>query len=93
VLTNEVFIIELASINRLTACTIAQSEVTSLSHEIRDNSVELGAFKMKLYATFTGAFLASAQTSEVFSTFGSLGIQINFDSASFLVPNLYFQVD
>ena len=45
VLVVKVLIIELVSIDRLTSCAVAICEVSALSHEAGDDSVELAAFK------------------------------------------------
>jgi len=43
----EVLILELISINRLATGSVVGCEITSLAHEIRDNSVKGGSFESK----------------------------------------------
>ena len=44
VLVNEVFIGEFGTVDRFATCTVASCEVTTLGHEVIDNSVEEIAF-------------------------------------------------
>lgn len=59
------FIFELLSINALSASSILVREVTALSHEAFDDSVEEVALVGQVIA-----FLACAESSEVFSGLG-----------------------
>jgi len=58
VLQLEVLILELVTIDRLASSTVSGSEVTSLTHEVGDHSVEAGALESE-------SFLTSAQSTEV----------------------------
>ena len=60
----EVFICKLVSINTLATSAIVVGEVTTLTHESWDNSVEAASF-------VTISFFASAECSEVFRGFGN----------------------
>merc|ERR1719356_1743407 len=50
VLEFEIFVIKLGAINRFSSTTVAHGEITSLNHEIRNNSVESGSLVMKWFA-------------------------------------------
>jgi len=63
VLQGEVLILEFVAIDRLATSTISCSEVTTLAHEARDDSVEGGALEAE-------ALLSSAQSTEVLSCAG-----------------------
>jgi hypothetical protein len=64
VLDGEVLIVKLVTVDALAASTITTGKVTSLTHEVSDNTVELRALVAK-------ALLASAQSAEVLSTLRS----------------------
>ena len=61
----EVLIWELGSVDRLTACAVALSEVTTLGHEPWDNSMEGAALEVKRLSTASNTVLTSAESSEV----------------------------
>ena len=56
----EVLIWELSSVDRLTACAVSASEVTTLGHEPWDNSMEGAPFEVKRLSTASDTVLASA---------------------------------
>jgi hypothetical protein len=61
----EVLISELHAIDRFTTPSITKSEVTSLEHEARDNSVERASLVVERLATLASSFLSCAKRSEV----------------------------
>lgn len=61
-LQSEIFIFEFVSINRFTASAIVIGKITTLAHEVGNDSVERTAFVSETF--FTGA-----QSAEVFSSF------------------------
>ena len=65
VLEFEVFVVEFGSIDGLAASAVASSEVAALTHELRDDSVELGTLVVQRLAELADALLARAQSSEV----------------------------
>ncbi len=69
VLQLEVLILEFGSVNGLSATSVTESEVTALSHEAGNDSVEFGALEVERLARVAYTFLASAQCSEVFGGF------------------------
>jgi len=58
VLQLEVLVLELVTIDGLASSTVSGSEVTTLTHEVRDDPVEAGALESE-------SFLTSAQSTEV----------------------------
>ena len=67
VLLGEVLIVELGAIDGLSTGTVSSGEVTTLSHESWDDSVELAVLEVKSLARFAVSLLSSAQCSEVLS--------------------------
>ena len=82
----EVFVIELVSVDRLATCAISSSEVTTLSHEASDDSVESASLEAE-------AFLTSAELLEVLGGLGSVSSKSDCDSASTLAANGNVKVD
>lgn len=75
----EVLILKLLAIDGLAPRSIASGEVTTLAHELRDDSMEFGTFEPK-------SLLPGAKCPEVFRSFGNLvSLQFHFDSANRLV--------
>jgi len=78
VLSDEVFIRELFTVDGLPASPVSFSEVTALGHETRDHSVEFGASIAK-------AFLASAERAEVLRSPGDyIVVEFEINSAPIL---------
>ena len=71
VLQLEVFIRELLAVNAFASSTISVGEVTTLNHEVRNNTVENGVLVMKRLARFTNALFTSTQSTEVFDSLGN----------------------
>jgi len=70
VLELEIFVIKLCAINRLSTSSIPSCKISSLDHELLDNAVESRALVRKKYARFAVAFLAGAESTEVFCGLG-----------------------
>jgi hypothetical protein len=87
VLVLEVFVSELGTIDGLTSSTVASSEITTLSHETSNESVELGALVVKRLARLTNTLLTSAESSEVFRGNWGISVEIERNSASRLTAN------
>lgn len=78
----EIFIIELRAIDRLSSGTISCCEITTLDHELLDNSVEGGSLIREENARFAIAFLAGAECAEVFCGLGhDVVVQLEADSS------------
>ena len=88
VTVGEIFILEFATIDGLATSAVASGEVTALSHEAWDDTVELGSLEVEIFALCAHAFLASAECSEVLSClWGVLDIKGNGDSAGSLATD------
>ena len=80
-LQREVLIGKLVSVNAFATSAIASGEITTLTHELLDDSVEFGALVSE-------SLLASAKSSEVFHSLGAHVIsQLHHNSASISASN------
>jgi len=70
VLELEVLISELLSVDGLTSCSISIGEVSTLTHEIGNNSVEDAALEVKGLSSLSCSLLTSAKSTEVLSSLG-----------------------
>ena len=77
----EVLILEFHAVDALSACSIASCEVSSLDHELLDDAVEDRALVPERLAGFTFAFLACAESAEVFCGLGNY-IVVEFEGNS-----------
>ena len=66
-LDSEVFIGELSSVDGETTGTVTSGEITTLGHEVRNNSVERRAF-----VSVSLLVVSSTERSKVFGTLGSV---------------------
>ena len=87
VLVLEVLIIELSTIDTLTASTVSFGEIATLSHEIWNDSVEFAALEVEGLALFADTLLTSAESSEVFSCLRDISVEVYLDSASCSTAN------
>jgi len=86
VLQCEVLISELAAIDGLATSAVVVGEVSTLAHEVGDDTVENAAFVAK-------ALLASAKGAEVFSGLGNnVAPQLNHDPAGGLAVDGHIKV-
>ena len=67
VLSNEVLVGELGTIDRFATTAITSGEITTLKHEIWDNTVKEGSFVMKRLARFAHTLFTRAQRTKVFA--------------------------
>ena len=88
VLSFEVLIGELGTIDGLTTGSVLSSEVTTLSHEVSDDSVEGASLVGEGLAHLANTLLASAEGAEVLSSLGSVSKKLELDSASGLATNV-----
>ncbi len=77
VLQVEVLISELVTVDGFTASAVAASEITTLAHEILDDTMEGGALEVQRLAGAALALLAGAEAAEIF---GGLGDNIGAES-------------
>ena len=61
----EVLVVELGAVDRLSARSISSREITTLDHELLDDSVKDGTFVRERLSGFAFTFLAGAEGSEV----------------------------
>ena len=78
----EVFVRELSAIDALTASAVAVSEVTTLSHESFDNSMEGRALEVKGLSLSAHTLLAGAESSEVFRGTRRVGMKLHRNAAA-----------
>lgn len=64
-LLDEVLISELGSVDRLSTGAVSGGEIASLTHEVRDHTVEGRSLVVKWLAAATGSLLAGAESAEV----------------------------
>jgi hypothetical protein len=88
VLEGEVLVGELFTVDGLTAGAVAAGEVTTLTHEIVNDTMEGGALEVKGLAALAHALLAGAEAAEIF---GGLGDHVraegHFDAAGGLTTD------
>ena len=88
VLELEVLVSELRAVDGLTTNTGAVSEVTTLDHELRNNTVESGTLVVERLARGATALFAGAECAEVLSGLGNVfAIQAKDDTAGGTVIN------
>ena len=88
VLDGETLILELHTVDGLATGTVAGGEVTTLGHELRDDSVEGATLVVKGLATLADTSLTSAESSEVLGGLGDLiGIELHNDAAGVLATD------
>jgi hypothetical protein len=73
----EVFIWELNSIYRFSPCSIPLGEVSTLAHELWDDTVECGAFIVEISPTLANPFLTRTQAPAMSRTFVLFTIRPN----------------
>lgn len=78
------FVFKKASINGFASSSITFTEVSSLNHEVFYNSMKKASFVVERFlSSLPNAFLTCAETSEVFTSFGTdVCKQLHHDSAN-----------
>ena len=85
VLQLEILVIEAGTVDALAASAISESEITTLSHEAGDNSVESRALEVKSLACVAHSLLSCAESSEVLGCLGNgVSEETEDDSAGIL---------
>ena len=88
VLLGEVLVVEAASVDGLTTTAVSTGEVTALSHEAWDDTVELGSLEVEVLALLAHALLSSAEASEVLSGgWGGVSVELHDNSTGSLATN------
>ena len=84
----EVLICEFISVDWFSSGTVSSGEISSLSHEFRDNSMEWTSFVVKWLSLFTNSFFSSTESPEVLSCLWAfISEKFNSDSAGVLSTN------
>ena len=84
----EVLVVELGAIDGFSTCAIAGCEISTLDHELLDNTVEDRALIRQLLARFAFPFLARAEASKVLSgLWNDTIVELKSDSALCLLAN------
>ena len=84
VLQGEVLVPELLTVDGLTAGTIASSEVTTLEHELGDDTVEGSTLEVEGLAAAASTLLASAESAEVLGGLSLLSAVVQRELPAFL---------
>mmetsp|Transcript_28683 Transcript_28683/g.82417 ORF Transcript_28683/g.82417 Transcript_28683/m.82417 type:complete len:244 (-) Transcript_28683:38-769(-) len=93
VLQLEALILELGTVDTLSAGAIAAGEVTTLEHEVGDDAVELAALEMQRLARLADALAARAQVHKVLDGLGDHAAEEpDRDALGGLVPDLDVKV-
>jgi len=94
VLQLEVLISELLAIDGLATSAVAASEITTLAHEIVDDTMERGALEMERLARSAGALLAGAEASEILGGLGDdVGAEGHLNATGGLATNGHVEVN
>ena len=67
VLDDEVLVLELGAVDGLSSGSVSDGEVSTLGHELGDDSVELGSLEVERLAGLADSLLSGAEGSEVLS--------------------------
>jgi len=85
----EIFVIKFISINRFSTSSIFISEITSLKHEILDESMENAVLKVQRLSRFPSTFLSCAKCTEVFCCFRyNILVEFEFNSLRCILTDL-----
>ena len=82
VLSGKVLVGELGAIDGLSTSAVLVGEVTTLSHEVSDDSVEGASLVGEGLTHLANTLLTSAEGAEVLSSLGSVSEKLELDSAS-----------
>merc|ERR1719291_482555 len=88
VLVLEVFIWELFAVDRFTTSTVATGEVTTLKHELWNDTMEARSLEMQCLARLAHALFTGAQSAEIFSGLRNfICVKFHGDAASWLATD------
>ena len=84
----KVLISELVSVDGFSSSSVSKSEVSSLSHELRDDSVEGGVFVVEGLSRLSYTLLSGTESSEILSSLrNDITEESKGDSLGFLSVN------
>ena len=86
-LIGEVLICEIWSVDGLATSAVSSSEISTLSHEIRNDSVERAALEMKWLTASAITLLSGAKLTEVFRSYGCVFHKVDRDSTCCLTTD------
>ena len=90
----EVLVVEAGAIDAFTTSSITVSEVTTLSHEARNNSVEVRALEVKSLSSVSDTFLTGAKSTDILSGLrNSLAKEAEDNTSSLLTVNFDIKED
>jgi len=81
VLVDEVLVRKLLAVDRLTTSSVASSEVSSLAHELRDDTMKAASLEVQGFAALAHTLLSSAKAAKVLRCLGSITFEANDDAA------------
>ena len=84
---DEVFVVELGSVDGFASSTVSGSEVTALGHEAGDDSVEERLFEVESLSRLASALLARAESAEVLGSLGGVVEELHGDAAGSLAAD------
>jgi hypothetical protein len=84
VLQSEVLVPELLAVDGLTAGTVASSEVTTLEHELGDDTVEGSTLEVEGLAAAASTLLTGAESAEVLGGLSLLSVIVQGELPAFL---------
>ena len=87
VLVYEVLIGESLSVDGGSTSSVSGGEITSLSHELRNDSVESASLEVESLTLWSAALLTCAESSEVLRGLWSVSCEVHSDSAGSLTAN------
>ena len=93
-LDRESLIVELVSVDGLASSAITSSKVTTLDHELLDDTMEDGALVVQRLSRLANTLLTSAESAEVLSSLGDkVGIELHGDAANGLAADCEVEED
>ena len=81
VLVLEVLIWEVRSVDGLTTSSISSSEISSLGHELWNDSMELASLEVKWLSKSSNSLLSCAKSSEVLRSIWSISVEVNLNTS------------
>lgn len=93
-LHGESFIVKLVAIDGLSAGAVTSSKVTTLDHELLDDTMEDGALVVQGLSRLADALFTGAESTEVLSSLGDkVGIEFHGDTANGLAAERDIEED
>lgn len=90
----EVLVLKLLAVDALAAGAVAIGEVTTLDHELLDDTVEIRALVVERFATFAETLFASAESAKVLGRLGNnIVVQLHNDASSLAITDVDLKED